>query len=104
MELPNKIVMLRESKGISQTDFARKVGINRSVINRIEKGTRPVRDDELKTIADFFNVSVDYLLGNDSTSEVLSPSELDLIHSFRQLDHKKQASLKDYISFLQVAL
>lgn len=104
MKLSEKIVALRESKNISQTDFARKVGINRSVINRIEKGTRPVRDDELKTIADFFNVSVDYLLGNDSKSEILSPSERDLIHRYRSLDDKKQASLFNYISFLQVAI
>ena len=99
MGLPNRIVALREAREISQTDFANRLGINRSVVNRIEKGTRPVRDDELKSIARFFNVSIDYLLGNDENpksksneSAELSKDERQLLSIYREIPKDKRSS------------
>lgn len=57
------IKKLREQHKLSQSDLANKIGINNSVLSRIESGDRQLRDDELIKIADFFNVSADYLLG-----------------------------------------
>ncbi len=64
MSIGDIIVTLRTNQGMNQTEFAKKTNISRSVINRIELGTRPVRDDELKLFSRILNVSVDYLLGN----------------------------------------
>lgn len=64
MNAGRRIAQLREEKGLSQLEFAHKVNINNSVMNRIEKGIRPIRDDELIAISKFFGVSIDYLLGN----------------------------------------
>ena len=90
---------------MSQCELAQKLGYrSNSTINKIEKGINDIPQSKISDFARSLETTPEYLLGMDSTSEVLSPSELDLIHSFRQLDHKKQASLKDYISFLQVAL
>lgn len=62
---PNEaIVFLREKLEMTQKDLAKAVDINASVMNRIESGERPLRDDEIFKIAKFFNVSIDYLLGN----------------------------------------
>lgn len=62
---PNEvIVFLREREEITQRELAKSVGINISVMNRIESGERPLRDDEIIKIAKYFNVSIDYLLGN----------------------------------------
>lgn len=58
-----RIVALREDADMTQKEFAAKIGINRSVVNRIEKGTRPIREDELRRIAGVFGVTTDYLLG-----------------------------------------
>lgn len=58
-----RIRNIREDKDILQQELADAVGINVSVLSRIEKGTRQLRDDELVKIADKLNVSVDYLLG-----------------------------------------
>ena len=59
----NRIAKLREESELTQYELADKIKISKSVMNRIELGTRPVRDDELKAIALFFKVSADYLLG-----------------------------------------
>lgn len=64
-----RITELRESHGLTQTLLAEKININRSVLNRIELGTRAIRDTELLALARFFHVTTDYLLGNESPTE-----------------------------------
>ena len=68
MSIGKKIIELRESQGLTQSMLAEKININRSVLNRIELESRPIRADELKLIADFFHVSTDYLLGRDESA------------------------------------
>lgn len=63
MIIGERIRNIREDEDILQQELADAVGINVSVLSRIEKGTRQLRDDELIKIADKLNVSVDYLLG-----------------------------------------
>ncbi|EAC7083892.1 XRE family transcriptional regulator [Listeria monocytogenes] len=50
-------------KSISQKELAKKINIDDSTMNKIEKGNRPIRDKELAKIADVLEVSTDYLLG-----------------------------------------
>lgn len=59
----NRIYELRQQKNLTQKELAKKLNINHSVLSRIETNERPIKDDELLKIADFFNVSTDYLLG-----------------------------------------
>ena len=65
----NNIKKERERQYISQQDLAKKTNINVSVLNRIENETRALRDDELLKIANFFNVTTDYLLGNETPTK-----------------------------------
>jgi HTH-type transcriptional regulator, competence development regulator len=62
-QVGDRIRELREERDWSQREFAKRVGINYSVINRIELGKRNVEDHELAKIADVFGVTTDYLLG-----------------------------------------
>ncbi|MET3846845.1 helix-turn-helix transcriptional regulator [Paenibacillus sp. OAE614] len=59
----DRIKKLREQAGLTQLDLASKLGINNSVLSRIEAGKRPVEDTEMNKFADFFEVTSDYLLG-----------------------------------------
>ncbi|EAF9026144.1 helix-turn-helix domain-containing protein [Listeria innocua] len=63
MEIYERIVQLRIKKSISQKELAKKINIDDSTMNKIEKGNRPIRDKELAKIADVLEVSTDYLLG-----------------------------------------
>lgn len=60
----------RELLKLTQIDLAEKIGMNNSVLSRIEAGKRPVEDNELVLFSDFFGVKADYLLGrtNDPSS------------------------------------
>ena len=96
MNTGERIKNTREDMDILQQELANTIGINVSVLSRIENGTRPVRDDELIKIADCFNVSTDYLMGRtkytdkDSnppsgqpSARELSPEEESLLHAYR---------------------
>lgn len=77
--MPNvgdRIKRHRELLNLTQLDLAEKIGINNSVLSRIEAGKRPVEDSELVLFADFFDVDTDYLLGrtNKPRSSVDSDS------------------------------
>ena len=53
---------LRKSRGISQLKLAMDLNTNQNVISRYETGEREPGITELITLADYFDVSVDYLL------------------------------------------
>lgn len=61
----NRIISLREQKDWSQRELAKRVGINPSVMNRIELEDRPIKDYELDTLASVLNTTTDYLLGRE---------------------------------------
>ncbi|WP_259767289.1 helix-turn-helix domain-containing protein [Pediococcus pentosaceus] len=81
IKIGHRISEFRESKNISQTELASRININRSVLNRIELGTRPARDLELKGIANVLDVSTDYLVGNtdnpNSVDDDMNAVDLD---------------------------
>lgn len=66
-----RLKSLRESRGMTQRDFATDFGVSKGTIGMWESGARePKTLDELNRIADYFGVSVDYLLGRDENSQV----------------------------------
>ena len=67
MKLPDKIIKHRKANGWSQEDFAEKLNVSRQAITKWESGDGSPDIDNLKNIALYFHVSVDYLI--DSTTE-----------------------------------
>ena len=54
---------LRKKKGFSQLRLATDLNTTQNTISRYETGEREPGIDDLIKIADYFNVSVDYLIG-----------------------------------------
>lgn len=61
-----RIVDLREKVNMTQTELAKKMGFDKSTMSKVEKGTRKVSSDELRKLSRIFDVSADYLLGNEN--------------------------------------
>ena len=53
---------IRKTKGISQLKLAMDLNTNQNTISRYETGEREPGIRELIQIADYFNISIDYLL------------------------------------------
>jgi len=72
--LGNRIKYLREKHNISQIEFSKKIGVSNAVLSRYESGDRKPDYDILQIIADYFEVSTDYLLGRTDIP-ALTPQE-----------------------------
>lgn len=57
-----RLKFLREQKNISQVKLAMDLNMNQNSISRYETGQREADYATLIKIADYFNVSIDYLL------------------------------------------
>lgn len=61
--LGNRIKQLRNEKHITQTELGKIVGVVKSTMSMYESGKSTPNDDIKKNLADYFDVSIDYLLG-----------------------------------------
>ena len=57
-----RIRSLREMAGISRTGLAEAVGVTADALRKIERGTNGSRIDTLVLLAEYFHVSLDYLV------------------------------------------
>ncbi|MBE6590196.1 MAG: helix-turn-helix transcriptional regulator [Ruminococcaceae bacterium] len=62
---------LRKEKGISQLKLALDLNMNQNSISRYESGAREADYATLIKFADYFNVSIDYLLERTDQREFL---------------------------------
>ena len=74
MDLGTRIKNLREESGLTQLAFAKILNINNSTLCQYENGDRVPSDDIKIRIADYFGVSLDYLVGR-SEQRVKLPTE-----------------------------
>lgn len=61
---------LREQRHISQVFLGMGLGMSQNTISRYETGAREADYKTLLLFADYFNVSVDYLLGRTDNPEI----------------------------------
>ena len=70
-----KLKEIRKSKKISQKEFAEHMNVAQNTVSRWETGERLMDSDTLIKAADFFNVSVDYLLGRAKRSQTITVAQ-----------------------------
>ena len=61
----NRLKELRKEKKLTQKELADYLGINEKTISRWENGESNIKPEKAKKLADYFGVSVGYLLGYD---------------------------------------
>ena len=60
--MKSRIKDLREDADLTQAELAARIGITQRKYSYIETETQPLTDEMLVKLADFYNVSVDYIL------------------------------------------
>lgn len=88
--LKDRLKKLREDSELTKKEVAIKVGITERAYIAYEYGERDVSTETLSKLADFYNVSTDYLLGRDDAK----PDPIELLNG----DEMEKRLVKSYFS------
>jgi transcriptional regulator with XRE-family HTH domain len=77
MNFANRLKSLREEKKLSQEELSQLINISRSTLSMYEINRRQPDPETLQKIADFFDVSVDYLLGRTDKRNIDTSNDVD---------------------------
>ena len=91
MKLSDKIIKLRKINGLSQEELAEKLNVSRQAISRWENGTAFPDANNILQLSKLFNVTTDYLLNEDYSSDNDIPcvKEVRNILNFQKVRHGK---------------
>lgn len=101
MTFANRLKDLREENNLTQVELAQKFNITSQTISQYERGIRTPDFTLLNSIADYFNVSVDYLLGRTDIrnfEENTIAAHTD--DRTKQLSEESMKQLNNFIDFL----
>lgn len=68
----NRLKLLREEKGLFQSDIAKILGVSVAAVGFYENEKRDMSPDTIIKLAEYFGVSTDYLLGK---SDIRNPED-----------------------------
>ena len=92
-----RLKQLRTEAGLTQNELAEKLQMSKGAIGNYESGQREPNMDTLDTIADFFNVELDYLRGRTNTRPELSLEEQWLVDCYRKTDDEIRTAVKSIL-------
>ena len=97
--MESRIKQLRENRGLIQEILASELGITQQMLSKYERDVLCIKADVLKRIAEYFNVTTDYLLGVSEVKRDLQgqmkvnkslATYYDLIEIYKGLDEYDQ--------------
>lgn len=105
----NRLKELRQEKKLTQQELANEIGVTKRTYIYWEKGERQIKPEKAQQLADYFRVSVGYLLGYIDDSEiyddevVVEPEKgMILAYSLERSNKKLQEKMfKDFITFFR---
>ena len=104
-----RLYELREEYNLTQDDIARAIQTSRTNIGRWEKGINEPTASLIIALADFFQCSIDYLLGRSddfgnvtikNSPSSLTSEEQELLNNYRSLPAPERAQASEYVNFL----
>jgi len=99
MSFSNRLKFLRKENDLYQKELAEKIGVSRTTITQYENGAREPNYETLKKLANFFEVSIDYLLGNTNQRrsavkrEAAFFEDKKLLEAYENLKHRKDLQM-----------
>jgi transcriptional regulator with XRE-family HTH domain len=108
MTIGERIKLLRKEIGLTQAEFAEKIGLKQAAIGMLEKSIRNITDRNISQISTAFNVREEWLRTGEGEKELplisnfLSDPSLDdadrtIISGYLQLTVEQRKAIKEYI-------
>lgn len=87
----NRLKMLREEKGLLQSDIGKILGVTSNAVGYYENGKRDIPTEYVIKLAELFNCSIDYIL---CKSDIRNPEE-QIKKDFKFAYHKEMEGLTE---------
>ena len=95
-----KLMELRKKRKLTHDDLAKYLNVTRQAYSFYESGKHEMSFDALCRIADFYNVTTDYLLcRTDVTNAPFDNEELTLLYNYKLLDKRGKETVENNIAF-----
>lgn len=88
-----RLKQLRKEKRMSQEELGAVIGVAQSTLGSYERATREPSIEGLLALAHYFDVSVDYLIGNSEFRETVEKSSPQRTFDLRELLHEHEIIL-----------
>lgn len=98
MAFANQLITLRKQCGLSQEQLGTEIGVSRQTVSKWELGNTTPELDKLVALSDYFDISLDDLVGRDTVEHSFGPSSIPQPHQERFIgqwhyEYKSQRSL-----------
>lgn len=70
MDVKNNLRLLRKQRGLSQIAVQMATGIEQALLSKFENGVRTPPTETLVILADFYEVSIDYILQRTNNPKI----------------------------------
>ena len=105
----NRLKFLREEKGLFQSDIAKFLGISVAAVGFYENEKRDMSPDTIIKLAEYFNVSTDYLLGKTDVKnpgrqidDVLNEAMIGMSkEEYEALNETQKKQIRDFAIFVK---
>jgi len=94
-QIGERIRECRKLKSMSQSELAEAIGVSDNTISNMETGNNNVKLENIEKVADFFKVSLDYLVKGVGQT----PSEDEFLNRYNKLS---QTDKKKMIEFMKM--
>ena len=99
-KFPKRLKALRQKKSVSQTELSKQLHYGYTAVANYEGGRNEPSFDVLIKIADYFGVTIDYLLGREDYSvrfDSMAAEERELVENYRMLDEEVKIHICDMV-------
>ena len=98
----SQFVKLMEMAGVNAAEVSKATGINQSTLSNWKKRNNYISGKNAQLIADYFGVSVGYLMGKEtgeSPKVILSDEEKEILKAYRSADETTQEMVRRILAY-----
>lgn len=92
---------VRKSRNTTMKKLGSELGLAESTISLYETGKRQPDFETVLKLADYFGVSVDYLLGRDTKGPSLTDDEVSLLGSYRGFNGEGKKRTREFVTAMR---
>lgn len=97
----NRLKELRKDKGLSQQALAQQIGVHYRTLQNWENGKTHIKPEKAEQLADYFGVTVGYLLGYDDIEDLVTETEDILKKGVEEQQKARKQASSHYDYFLE---